>query len=153
MVERVIKALKNKMYKHFIVTCSWNWYNSISKLINSHNNSFHTTIKCTPHEVQTKSIKFKFKQEKPRKSKFKIIIYFKVNFKLRFSIFIYFKVRISKYKNAFANGYTPIWTTEVFQIANILPTNMITYKSKDLANNLIVGYIVNYKMFINLKKM
>jgi hypothetical protein len=123
MVERVIRTLKNKIYKHFTATGSWNWYNSISKLINSYNNSFHTTIKCSPHEARTKSIKLKFNQEKPRKSKFKIND----------------KVRISKYKHAFAKGYTPNWTTEVFQIANVLPTNPVTYKLKDLANNIIVG--------------
>ena len=49
-------------------------------------------------------------------------------------------VRISKYKRkTFDKGYTPNWTEEVFVINEIRPTNLITYKIKDLNGEEIGG--------------
>ena len=48
-------------------------------------------------------------------------------------------VRVSKLKNIFAKGYTPNWTEEVFEIDQILPTNPITYKLRDLMEEEIQG--------------
>ena len=48
-------------------------------------------------------------------------------------------VRVSKLKNIVAKGYTPNWTEEVFEIDQILPTNPITYKLRDLMGEEIQG--------------
>ena len=90
MVERVIRTIKNKMYKYFTATGSWNWYNSISKLISNYNNTKHSKIKCTPFEARKKQVSFKLNNIKIKKPKFKIND----------------KVRISKYKHIFDMGYT-----------------------------------------------
>ena len=123
MVERVIRTIKNKIYKHFTATGTWNWYNSISKLISNYNNTKHSTIKCTPFEARKKQFTIKYSNIKIRKPKFKIND----------------KVRISKYKHAFSKGYTPNWTTEVFTILKVLNTNPVTYQLKDELNNAILG--------------
>ena len=45
------------------------------------------------------------------------------------------KVRISKYKSKrFVKRYTPNWTEEMFIVDKVLYTNPITYKIKDLKN-------------------
>ena len=50
------------------------------------------------------------------------------------------KVRISKYKrNVFDKGYTTNWTEEIFTIDKIQYTNPITYKIKDLNDEIIEG--------------
>ena len=50
------------------------------------------------------------------------------------------KVRISKYKRkVFDKGYTPDWTEEIFLIDKIQSTNPITYRLKDLNNEVIQG--------------
>ena len=50
------------------------------------------------------------------------------------------KVRISKYKRkVFDKGYTPDWTEEIFLIDKIHSTNPITYRLKDLNNEVIQG--------------
>ncbi|VVC42937.1 Ribonuclease H-like domain,Integrase, catalytic core, partial [Cinara cedri] len=86
MVESVIRTIKNKIYKYFTSTGSWNWYNSISKLIANYNNTKHTTIKCTSFEARKKhQLPFKLNNIKIRKPKFEVND----------------KVRISKYKHAF----------------------------------------------------
>ena len=126
MAERVIKTIKNKIYKHFTSTGSWNWYNSISKLVYDYNNTKHSTIKCTPHEARTKPITIK------RNIK-------QINTSKKFKFKINDKVRISKYKHNFSKGYTPNWTTEVFTISKVLNTDPITYQLKDSLNNLILG--------------
>lgn len=44
-------------------------------------------------------------------------------------------MRISKYKRkTFDKGYTPNWTEEIFTVAKIQYTKLITYKMKDLNN-------------------
>jgi len=128
IAERVIQTIKNRIYKKFTATGSYNWYNSISNIIHKYNNTIHRTIKCTPHEARmnTNNIKLntnKIKTISIQKSKYKIDD----------------RVRISKYKHVFSKGYTPNWTTEIFTISKILPTNPVTYKLKDESNNTIHG--------------
>ena len=48
-------------------------------------------------------------------------------------------VRISKYKNIFAKGYTPIWSEEIFVVKNIKNIVPWTYEINDLNGEKIVG--------------
>lgn len=126
MAERVIRTLKNNIYKHFTATGTWNWYNKISKIIYNYNHTKHRSIKCTPYEarINTSKIKSNIQTNKTLyKPKFKIND----------------KVRISKYKHIFSKGYTPNWTTEIFTVSKVLHTEPITYQLKDGSNNIILG--------------
>lgn len=125
--ERVIRTLKNNIYKHFTATGTWNWYNTISKIINNYNHTKHRTIKCTPYEARMNTSKIKSNVQ----------IYNKIFHKPKLKIND--KVRISKYKHIFSKGYTPNWTTEIFTISKVLHTNPITYQLKDESNNIILG--------------
>ena len=49
------------------------------------------------------------------------------------------RVRISKFKNTFAKGYTPNWSTEMFIINKINDTVPYTYNIKDLNGEEITG--------------
>ncbi|XP_050066199.1 uncharacterized protein LOC126555298 isoform X4 [Aphis gossypii] len=64
MVERVIRTIKNKIYKYFTSTGSWNWINSIFKLVYNYNNTKHSTIKCSPHEARINPVTIKEKHYK-----------------------------------------------------------------------------------------
>ena len=88
--ERVIQTLKNKIYKHFTATGTWNWHNTISKIIQNYNNTKHKTIKCTPNEARMDTNKIKFNTN----------INIKTLYKPKFKIND--KVRISKYKHMFS---------------------------------------------------
>ena len=125
--ERVIRTLKNNIYKHFTATGTWNWYNTISKIINNYNHTKHRTIKCTPYEARMNTSKIKSNVQ----------IYNKIFHKPKLKIND--KVRISKYKHIFSKGYTPNWTTEIFTISKVLHTNPITYQLKDESDNIILG--------------
>ena len=56
------------------------------------------------------------------------------------------QVRIAKSKRHFEKGYTPNWTEEVFVIDQVLPTEPVTYKIRDLADEPIVGSFYEQQM-------
>lgn len=80
MVERVIRTIKNKIYTYFTATGSWNWYNSLDKIIQNYNNTIHRTIKCTPFNARINSnklqykINIKLKHKKKKKQNLKLMI-------------------------------------------------------------------------------
>ena len=49
------------------------------------------------------------------------------------------RVRISKFKNTFAKGYTPDWSTEIFIVNKINDTVPYTYNLKNLNDEGIIG--------------
>ena len=49
------------------------------------------------------------------------------------------RVRISKFKNIFAEGYTPNWSKEIFIVDKINDTVPYTCKLKDLNGEEIIG--------------
>ena len=49
------------------------------------------------------------------------------------------RVRISRYKNIFAKGYAPNWSSEIFIVNKINDTVSYTYNLKDLNDEQIVG--------------
>ncbi|XP_076384327.1 uncharacterized protein LOC143262579 [Megalopta genalis] len=55
-------------------------------------------------------------------------------------------VRISKFKTVFGKGYTPNWSTEVFEIATVKRTNPVTYLLVDLQNKPIAGGFYEYEI-------
>lgn len=48
-------------------------------------------------------------------------------------------VRISKYKTIIEKSYTPNWSTELFKVVAVLPTDPVTYRLADLSGNQIRG--------------
>lgn len=55
-------------------------------------------------------------------------------------------VRISRYKQCFEKGYTPNWSTEIFSVSKILPTEPITYLIKDLHGHQIRGSFYGFEL-------
>ena len=49
------------------------------------------------------------------------------------------RVRMSKFKNIFAKGYTPNWSSEIFIVDKINDTVPYTYNLKDLNDGEIIG--------------
>jgi len=129
VIERFNRTLKEKMFKYFTAYNTHKYYDVIDIMMKDYNNTFHNTIKMTPVEgskkENEKEIYEKVFAELPNKDK--------PNYKLGD------RVRITKYKNKFKKGYEESWTKEIFVITQILHTNPITYKIKDLAGEEIVG--------------
>ena len=122
VVERFIRTLKNKLYKHMAANNKSVYYNVLNDVVSEYNNTKHSTIKMKPIDV--KNNKRVYIDEHNEKS-------------ARFNVGD--RVRISKFKNIFAKGYTPNWSTEIFIINKINNTVPYTYNIKDLNGEKIIG--------------
>lgn len=130
IAERVIRTLKNKMFRRFTVQHNQKWMSILQKITNEYNNTVHRTTNMKPIDVKNKEDVEKIKQFMidhlnipPNKVPLKIGDY----------------VRISKYKSVFAKGYTANWTTEIFQITNVFKGKPTTYTLEDADGEEIVG--------------
>ena len=56
------------------------------------------------------------------------------------------KVRASKFKTLFEKGYTPNWSTEVFEIVSVQRTYPVTYILRDSAGEPISGGFYKYEL-------
>ena len=102
LAERFIRALKTKIYK-YMTSISKNVYiDKLDDIVNEYNNTYHRTIKMKPVHVKDNtyidSTELHSNEVNDKDPKFKVGDH----------------VRISKYKNIFAEGYTPNWSEEVF---------------------------------------
>ena len=122
VVERFIRTLKNKLYKHITATNKNVYYNVLNDIVSEYNNTKHSTIKMKP--INFKNNKRAYIDEHNEKS-------------ARFNVGD--RVRISKFKNIFAKGYTPNWSTEIFISNKINNTVPYTYNIKDLNGEKIIG--------------
>ena len=84
--------------------------------VNEYNNTYHITIKMKPIDVKDNTYINNDKEVNDKNPKFKAGDH----------------VRISKYKNIFANGYTPNWTEEISVIKRIKNTAPWTYAIKKI---------------------
>ena len=48
-------------------------------------------------------------------------------------------IELSRYKNIFAKGYAPNWSSEIFIVNKINDTGPYTYNIKDLNDEEIIG--------------
>lgn len=130
IVERLIKTIKNKLYKTFSLNGNYKWIGTpLEDVLYDYNHTNHRTIKMKPVEVNSKNealIKQHYtllNKEKKKKNKFKLGDF----------------VRVSKYKNCFEKGYTPNWSTEIFKIISVNNTNPVTYHIEDQRKQKILG--------------
>ena len=124
VAERFIRTLKNKLYKHMTATGKKLYYDVLDDVVNEYNNTKHSTIKMKPIDVGDGNNKRVYIDEHNEKdSRFKVGD----------------RVRISKFKNIFAKGYTPNWSTEIFIVDKVNDTVPYTYNLKDLNGEEIIG--------------
>ena len=87
------------------------YYDVLDDVVNKYNNS---TIKMKPIDIENNKRVY-IDEYNDKDSRFKVGN----------------RVRISKFKNIFAKGYTPNWSTEIFVVNKINDTVPYTHKLKD----------------------
>lgn len=130
--ERVIRTIKNIIFRTFHLNGNYNWIDSISKITMTYNKTRHSTTGMRPIDV--------FRGPKKIERLLLQTVYNdpKRIYKLpKFSLGDI--VRISKLRSVFSKGYTAGWTTELFRIGSIKYTNPITYNIIDMDGNDIRG--------------
>lgn len=131
IVERFNRTLKTEMWKKFTLNGNRKWVNLLDSLILQYNNRKHRTIGMKPIEVSHKNVKIVLNRIRSQK-------YYK-NIKDEPKFAVGDLVRISKSKHIFEKGYTPNWTTEIFTITKVFPSEPFTYYLKDYKENEITG--------------
>lgn len=128
IVERWNRTLKNNMWKLFTLNGSYKWIKILPKLVNDYNKSRHSTIKMKPSDVS-----------RDNEQKFLNSVYNRIKIAVPGKYNVGDFIRVSKYKNLFAKGYTPNWTTEIFKVKTVKHTNPVTYLIQDLQGKDIYG--------------
>ena len=98
------------------------YYDVLDDVVNKYNNTKHSTIKIKPIDVGNNKRVYIDEHNKKR-SRFKVGD----------------RVRIYKFKNIFAKGYTPNWSSEIFIVDKVNDTVPYTYNLKDLNDEEILG--------------
>ena len=122
VAQRFIRTLKNKLYKHMTATGKNVYYDVLDDVLNKYNNTKHSTIKMKPIDVKNNKRVY-IDEHNEKDSRFKVRD----------------RVRISKFKNRFAKGYAPNWSSEIFIVNKINDTVQYTYNLKDLNDEEIIG--------------
>ncbi|XP_066601740.1 uncharacterized protein [Prorops nasuta] len=135
IVERWNRTLKTEMWKRFTLDGSYKWRNILQQLVDDYNARRHRTIGMRPVDV---------KPEHAEHLLATVYSNIKIVGRTKFKAGDF--VRISKYKNAFAKGYTPKWTTEIFQITKVQRTNPATYLLRDSRGTDIHGGFYEYEL-------
>ena len=131
IAERALKTLKNKIYRWFSLTQQLVWFDILSDITESYNNTYHRSIGMTPAEVNPENEDDVWQRlqkfhDIPESHDFK----FDIND----------KVRISVLRKAFEREYDIKWSVEFFIIADrYFRDDIAKYKLKDYANEEILG--------------
>ena len=131
VIERFSRSLRQLMMKEFVKNNNTVYYNILPKLIKVYNNNrYHSTIKMKPIEVNKNNEKY-IKENIYTYNKASKIPKFKINDLVRISLIT---------RKTFDKPSGNIkWTEELFKIYSINKSNVITYKIKDLNDNVIEG--------------
>ena len=121
--ERLIRTLKNKLYKHMTATGKNVYYDVLDDAVNKYNDTKHSTIKMKPKDVKNDNNRVYIDEHNKKSARYNVGD----------------RVRISKFENIFAKGYTPNWSREIFIINKINDTVPYTYNLKDLNGEEILG--------------
>ena len=130
VIERFNRSLRELMMKEFVKNDNTVWYNILPKLIKIYNNRYHSTIKTKPIQVNKSNEKY---------IKEKIYTYDKINKNPKFKINDLVRISL-KTRKIFDKPTGNIkWSEELFKIHSINKSNVITYKIKDLNDEIIKG--------------
>ncbi len=133
LVERFNRTLKTRMFRYFTAENTTKYVDVLQTLVSAYNASKHRILGMTPIEVTPENEadvwKRLYSAEFPRKAVF------------RYQIGD--KVRIRRFLKTFDKSYLPMWTREYFTITQQRATKPVTYKIKDLDEQLIKGSFYN----------
>ena len=129
-IERFNRSLRELMMKSFVKNNNTIWYIILPNLIKTYNNRYHHTIKMKPIDVN-KSNEKHIKDTVYNYNIINKIPKLKINDLVRISL---------KRRQLFDKPSGNIkWSEELFKIYKINKLNVITYKIKDLNDEIIKG--------------
>lgn len=137
IVERFNRTINEKLKVKFQVQDNFKWVDLIPEIFHEYNHKdVHRTIGMRPAKVTSENEYIILQKYTKQPDKVMDHPTFKIGD----------RVRIKAFKGTFANKYKNNWTLEIFVVAEVLPTNPITYKIKDLNDEEIVGSFYKYEL-------
>ena len=130
IIERFNRSLRELMMKEFVKNNNTVWYNILLKLIKIYNNRYHSTIKMKPIEVNKSNEKY---------IKENVYTYNKTSKNPKFKIDDLVRISLKRRPIFDKPSGNIKWSEELFKIHSINKSNVITYKIKDMNNNIIDG--------------
>ena len=141
IIERFNRTLRELMMKEFVKNNNTVYCNILPKLIKIYNNRYHSTIKMKPIQVNKNNEQY-IKENIYTYDKTSKIPRYKIGDLVRISL---------KRRDIFDKPSSNIkWSEELFKIYSINTSNVITYKIKDLNNEIIDG--IFYEKELQLTK-
>jgi hypothetical protein len=134
VVERFNRTLKTKMWKYFTYKNTLKYIDILGDLLHSYNNTYHSSIRMAPSQVDPSNADIILKRLYPIKPKPK------------WKYVVGDRVRMSKAKRVFKKGYLPNWTDEIFTIARCYPTHPVTYGLDDYDGESIKGKFYEFEI-------
>jgi len=132
IVERWNRTLKMRFSRLFDVQFSYNWIDSLQKVVQGYNNTYHSSIKMTPSQASLK-VNEPTVYENLYSDEYK-----PVNDKIDLKEGDY--VRIFNKGDRFTKEHHTRWSIAHYKIKRIVYTNPITYELIDLGNPpMIIG--------------
>ena len=133
VVERFNRTLKERLWRYFTRHKTLRYLKALPFLVGSYNKTHHRSIGLAPSEVSYANQERvwhslygpqkKKKKKKPRPALLK-----------RGD-----SVRLSHTRRTFKKGYLPSWTSEKFEVREVLRTTPVTYKVADLSGETLLG--------------
>lgn len=136
VVERVIRTLKERIFRYFTFTGTQRYINHLQDFVDSYNNSYHRTIKMTPNEVTVEN----------EKDIWSRVFMYKPTDIVRFKLRIGDRVRVVVAAPTFEKGYTQKWSNEIFTVIEREARVPPIYKIKDSNNEEIDGTYYDYEL-------
>ena len=134
IAERLNRTLKSKLWKHFTTSKTFCYLDCLQDIVDSYNNSYHTSIKRRPIEVSQSN------EGEVRRVLYGAPVWLgKKKPVAQFRFGIGDKVRIAKHKGVFEKGYLPNFTEEIFTIKYRIGSKPPTYVIEDWGKEEISG--------------
>lgn len=131
IVERFNRTLKTKMWRFFTAKNTRRYIDVIQDLLDSYNNSYHSSIKMKPSEVSPSKTSQVFEN-----------LYGTLPLSAKASVFKFKEgdiVRISKYRGVFDKMYEQSFTDEYFFVNECIPRIPPVYKLRDIKGEILNG--------------
>ena len=135
MVERVNRTIRTKLLKLFTYNRSQNWINNLSQVVQNYNDSYHSSIKMAPNQVNAKNLHLVRRQLYPPLTKKQENNRKKLLKKYKIGDF----VRIARLNNLFQSKDRWYYTKEKFRITKVINSRQFFYSLSDTKGNPIAG--------------
>ena len=129
------------MMKEFVKNNNTVWYNILPNLIKTYNNRYHRAIKMRPIDVNKLNEKY---------IKENFYTYDKTNKIAKFKIDDLVRIPLKRRELFDKPSANTKWSEELFKVDSIHKSNVITYKIKDLNDEVVKG--IFYEKELQLSK-